>query len=168
MTTPDGDPLIATPGLSPAPPPSDEALERKLARALAPRPAAPSRYPATTVGVTAILTIFGLALIVQSSRWGNTPSYANLLVLMPADIWGAVYLAVAALMGSVLVWRVKWWAVTAHMIALLVLLGWEFAFVIRWLTDDGTTIVNAVSWGTYVILLLRSAQLINTKAAATA
>lgn len=145
-------------------PPSDEAIERRLTNALN-GPAAPSRFPLPTLGLTAILAIFGVFLIAQSSRWHRTPSYGNLLTLMPADAWGGVYLGVAAIMAIALIWPTRWLALGAHAAALVLLLGWEFAFLIRWLTDSGTTIVNVVSWGVYVAILLRSAQLINSRAA---
>lgn len=159
MNIPENDPHPATHSTRI---PLDEMIERTLDEALN-NPSPPPRYPLSTVGIAVILTIFGLALIFQSDRWSNTPSYGNLLILLPADAWGGVYLVGAALMIAGLAWQVRWLGLAAHAVAFMLLLGWEFAFGVRWLTDDGTTIANVVAWGTYVAILLVSVRLFNAR-----
>jgi hypothetical protein len=79
----------------------------------------------------------------------------------PAWVWGTLYLAAAVLMLSVVIrHRVKVLSIVAHGVALALTLWWLLAFVFRYATDDGTTIVNVMSWSTYAYLLARSALLI--------
>jgi hypothetical protein len=108
-----------------------------------------------------VSTAFGLTLILQAGRYFNTPSYANLLAVAPAWGWGVAYLAVAVLMMLVVVrHRIKVLSIVAHTLSLALILFWLFAFCVRYATDDGTTIVNIISWATYARLLFRSAVLI--------
>lgn len=104
---------------------------------------------------------FGITLCAQPSRYFNTPSYANLLQVAPAYVWGAMYLFCSFLMLMVVVRRkIKRISVIAHGISLALTLWWLIAFIIRYSTDDGTTIVNVISWTTYSYLLIRSMLLI--------
>jgi len=125
------------------------------------------RPPGRSVGLIAVTiayTAFGLGLWLQPDRWAKTPAYALLLDLLPQQVWGTIYLVVAALLAAA-VWQCQvWWlAVVAHSLGLALGGGWWIAFVIRWLTDDKTTVVNVVSWGTYVLLLVLSASLLERR-----
>lgn len=115
------------------------------------------RPPLSGFGVVAVLAVFGFALIFQSSRWYKTPAYGNLLHIMSAPTWGLVYLAVAALMASGLIlWGHRRINVAVHTVAFALLLSWEVSFVIRYLTDSATTVVNVMSWGAYMFLVIGS------------
>lgn len=106
------------------------------------------------IGYTAI----GATLILQPDRYINTPSYANLLAVLPGWAWGAIYLMVAAALGLTVHVRYRRAAVvTAYTAAVALTATWFVAFIVRWLTDNGTTVVNVVSWGTYLILVVFSA-----------
>lgn len=117
------------------------------------------RIPVQTVILPVILGLFGLSLIFQSVRWTRTPSYGNLLHILSADVWGVIHLLVAALfVVSILLRPQRMVSVIAHTLGFVLLAGWELAFVVRYLTDGATTIVNVVSWGTYLFLLILSAR----------
>lgn len=129
----------------------------------APAHAAPVfRWPKQTITLTLILTALGSDMVIRSSRWYRTPSYGNLLKVMPADAWGAIYLVTALTMLLGLVFNTNRIArMVGHTLSFVLLLGWEFAFVIRSITDSGTTIANVVSWGTFLCLAVWSGQLID-------
>jgi hypothetical protein len=115
------------------------------------------RWPVPTVGLSVILLVFGVALIFQSHRWAKTPAYANLLTVFSAPMWGLLYLAAAVLMAAGLFLRkIRWVGLSAHALTFVLLLGWEFGFLIRYATDSATTIVNVVSWATYIGLVMWS------------
>lgn len=105
---------------------------------------------------------FGITLWFQPGRYFNTPSYANLLQVASTSAWGSMYLFCAVLLLIVTFRRrVKVISIIAHGISLALMLWWLVAFIIRYATDDGTTIVNVISWSTYTYLLVRSALLIS-------
>jgi hypothetical protein len=116
------------------------------------------RLPVSLFTVTVAYATFGLALWLQPERWANTPAYHNLLVVLTAQTWGTIYLLVAALTAAAS-WktRIRPVVVIAHTAAIALTAAWLVGFVIRYLTDQGTTIVNVVSWSTYLVLLIRSA-----------
>jgi hypothetical protein len=101
------------------------------------------------------MTAIGLTLILQPDRYANTPSYANLLDVFPAWVWGLLYVLVAAaVLGGI---RGRTHSVVIHTAAVALISAWDAAFVIRYLTDGGTTIVNVVSWSVFLTLVIRSA-----------
>lgn len=123
-----------------------------------------AKRPWAGFGITAVLAIFGTMLVVQSDRWYKTPAYGNLLHIMTADTWGYVYLGIATLMCFGLIfWGSRRVNVATHTLAFVVLAAWEVGFIIRYLTDQSTTIVNVVSWGTYIFLVVSSALAIDRK-----
>jgi hypothetical protein len=117
------------------------------------------RIPFQTTLTAIIPTVLGLALIIQSGRWLRTPAYGNLLRIMPADTWGAIYLIVAALLIGGIVYR-KYHAlgIAGHTAGFVLLAVWEVGFIIRWITDHNTTIANVLSWGIFLSLLVWSAK----------
>ena len=117
--------------------------------------------PLQTLAVASILTVFGIALIFQSGRWQRTPAYGNLLQIFPAHVWGIIHLVIAALIFLGLMIRVRIFSIFAHTFAFVLLATWAGAFVIRYLTDANTTIVNVVSWAVYLFLLVWSGKLID-------
>lgn len=122
----------------------------------------PGPFPINFVWMTVVMMVFGLALIFQESRWSNTPAYANLLQISNSHVWGAIYLTIGIVMISALLQlHRRWLLVFAHTAAIALIGAWFVAFVVRWLTDDGTTIVNVVSWLTYLFMLIRSATVID-------
>lgn len=118
--------------------------------------------PASTAGLVIIFAAFGFALIFQSVRWYTTPAYGNLLDILSADSWGAIYVGVAILLAlGLFVPRPRLIPLVAHMAAFVLVASWEAAFVVRWLTDPHTTVVNVMSWLTYLALIVRSVTLID-------
>lgn len=113
--------------------------------------------PVISWTVIAAFMALGIGMTLQPDRFARTPSYANLLSFAPAQVWGCAHLLVAALL---LAWRMsthtRWIGVIAHTAGIMLTLWWLGAFVIRWLTDDATTIVNVVSWSILLSLLIRS------------
>lgn len=104
---------------------------------------------------------FGLTLLWQSGRYYNTPSYANLLALLRPEYWGIIYVLAASLKVICIVWDGSMRLVFAtHLVSLSILLFWWVAFLIRYITDDGTTIVNLCSWGVFIYLVIRSGMLV--------
>lgn len=105
-----------------------------------------------------VFAAVGATLLLQPGRYSNTPSYANLLAIMPAGTWGALYLGAAVLkLASVLRYSTRALVVVTHTVSVTLLAVWFVAFVVRYVTDDGTTIVNVTSWGAYLYLSVRSA-----------
>lgn len=104
---------------------------------------------------------FGLGMLLQPRRFSGTPAYGTLVEIADIRVWGACYLITAALLGvyiSLLTSRL--FGITAHTVALIVTAVWWLAFVIRWVTDDNTTIVNVISWLVFLLVIARSASLI--------
>ncbi len=107
--------------------------------------------------IATAFTAFGVTLLTQPSRWENTPSYANLLDVAPQWIWGALYLAAATAMFASIWWRqVRALAVVAHTAAFILVTSWLVAFVVRYATDTGTTVVNVVHWSILLYLTVQS------------
>ena len=107
--------------------------------------------------VLAAFAAFGVDLFVQPERWDNTPSYANLLDIFDQQIWGSIYLAVAVVMVvSIAKPNIRTLAVVAHTMAAALILAWLLAFIIRWLNNSGTTIVNPVMWSVLLYLIVHS------------
>lgn len=99
-------------------------------------------------------TGFGVGLWFQSQRWSNTPAYALLLDVFPTQAWGTIYLAVALVMALTIRWHRNWpLGVMAHTLGIALATTWWFAFIVRYLTDDGTTIANPISWGVQLLVL---------------
>jgi hypothetical protein len=108
--------------------------------------------------VTVAYTVFGVCLIAQPDRWAYTPAYGLLLDIAHQWVWGTVYLGISFLLAATAVFPVfRSLAVIAHTAAIALTIGWLGAFLIRYLTDPHTTIVNVVSWGVYLALLIQSA-----------
>jgi uncharacterized membrane protein len=114
--------------------------------------------------MTVVFFCLGVTLWVQPSRYHNTPSYANLLELMPTWGWGCVYLGIAALCVSCLLHSARLITTITHTAGITLLTVWWLAFWIRWLTDGGTTIVNVLSWGVFLYLMVRSAMKLGDQA----
>jgi hypothetical protein len=110
-------------------------------------------------------TIYGLGMVLQPRRFGGTPSYGNLTQLLDIRVWGAMYLAMAVLFGVyTLLLTARTFGIVTHMIGLTVTGTWLVAFLIRWLTDPNTTVVNVASWLVLTLLIARSATLIPASA----
>jgi hypothetical protein len=115
--------------------------------------------PLPTVGSVAITLLFAAGLLLQPIRWEHTPAYGNLLDILSAQQWGWCYLAVSiALMLGITFMQYRIIALGAHVLAFVLLLSWEAAFIVRWGTDKYTTIANVGSWLTFLIILVVSAR----------
>jgi uncharacterized membrane protein YjfL (UPF0719 family) len=124
-------------------------------------------------GPTATIVIaffaFGVTMLLQPYRYQHTPSYANLIQLANLNWWGSAYLIAALLLAAYLVkyrqvtpdnevtLQDMWLPIVAHTFAGLLSSVWLLAFVIRYATDSGTTIVNVVSWSVFTMLITVSA-----------
>jgi hypothetical protein len=114
--------------------------------------------------MTVVFFCLGITLWLQPYRYHNTPSYANLLETIPTWGWAIIYLVTAALCLGCVLTRAKWLVTVSHTIGITLLAIWWFAFWIRWLTDGGTTIVNVLSWGVFLYLMIRSAAKLDDQA----
>jgi hypothetical protein len=114
--------------------------------------------PLSTIGLVVLCAWFAFGMLVQSSRWYATPAYGNLLIIFRATTWGWIYLGIAIVLAMSLVLRQqRWLGMVAHTFAFVLLVMWEAAFIIRWITDSSTTVVNVGSWALFLALTLRSA-----------
>ena len=114
--------------------------------------------PLSTLGIIALFLWFAFGLIAQSNRWHSTPAYGNLLIIFSANTWGWIYLGIAAaLIAQLVLRRWRWLGMAAHTAAFVLLVMWEAAFIIRWITDPKTTVVNVGSWAFFLAITLRSA-----------
>lgn len=106
---------------------------------------------------TLAYTLIGVGLLAQPDRFSRTPAYGNLIRVFPATTWGMLYLVAAAGLGLWMWGRLPaWWGIAVHTAAIMLVGGWLLAFIVRWVTDDSTTIVNVASWSTFLLLTLRS------------
>jgi hypothetical protein len=108
--------------------------------------------------MSAAFSIFGLSLVFQSHRWHSTPAYHVLLLLLPAQAWGALFLLSGVTMG-LSAWQFsRRWAVTGTLtLAFALTTGWMLAFIVRYLTSPNTTPETWVSWMVFDFLLLKVA-----------
>ena len=108
--------------------------------------------------MAAAFVIFGLSLTFQAHRWGSTPAYHVLLLIFPAQTWGALFLLSGAGMGLA-VWQFerRWTVIASLTVAFTLTTGWALAFVVRYLTSPNTTPETWVSWAVFDFLLLRVA-----------
>lgn len=112
--------------------------------------------------IAAVFYAIGITLWLQPARYADTPSYANLLGILPQHAWSLIYVGTASLKVSA-IWRysLRPLVVVSHAVAIALESAWLVAFIIRYLTDSGTTIVNVVSWSVYLYLSVRSALMID-------
>lgn len=106
-------------------------------------------------------TAIGFGLLFQPDRFTKTPSYHNLLILISAQIWGVAYIA-AGLALAVWIYAQPTkiaYGILAHTLPVMLSSFWLMAFVVRYFTDDATTIVNVVSWSVFTGILVHSASI---------
>lgn len=118
------------------------------------------RYvPLQSTAVTLVLLALSAAMFGQPARWHKTPAYGNLLHIANTYAWGTAYLVAGILMllAVFVVRRSLALSIVAHTFAVALFVIWEVAFIIRWATDAATTAANAISWGVYLFLAIRSA-----------
>jgi len=114
----------------------------------------PSRRNIGLMAVTVAYAVTGFDLLLQPERWERTAAYGNLLNIISAQKWAVLYVAVAGLLAASLWLHQRWGlGVVAHTTGIALGVFWWAAFVIRWLTDDSTTVANVLSWGIYLLLL---------------
>ena len=114
-----------------------------------------------------VFAVIGVTLLLQPQRYADTPSYGNLLAIARPQTWAVVYLTIAALKG-VCVWRYRRsraLIIVTHTLSIMLVAAWLAAFLVRYATDSGTTIVNVASWSVYLYLLIRSALRVDEHAA---
>jgi hypothetical protein len=106
--------------------------------------------------MTAVFFTIGITLIFQPGRYSNTPAYGDLLEVLNPTAWGALYLAGAIFTAlAFLLYRRRVLVTIAMFAGGVDALGWWLAFIERYATDSGTTIVNVVSWSTDLYLIIR-------------
>jgi hypothetical protein len=119
----------------------------------------PAVWPGALICVA--YTVYGLGMVLQPGRFESTPAYANLTKMLDIRLWGVQYLVVAALFAVyTLLTTGRLFGIVVHILGLIVTAVWELAFIIRWLTDSHTTIVNVGSWLVLTLVIARSASLI--------
>jgi hypothetical protein len=108
--------------------------------------------------MSAAFGIFGLSLIFQGHRWHSTPAYHVLLLILPAGMWGGLFLLSGASMGAA-AWQFsrRWAVITSLVLAFALTAAWAIAFVLRYLTSPNTTPETWVSWAVFLFLLLKVA-----------
>lgn len=107
--------------------------------------------------MAAVFLAIGITLWVQPERYANTPSYANLLDILPQQVWGTMYVVIAVVKAAAVWHPSRVLTVMAYTLGVALVVVWLAAFVVRYLTDAGTTIVNVCSWATYLYLIVRGA-----------
>lgn len=112
--------------------------------------------PVITWTVIVAYLALALGMTFQPSRFSNTPSYGELLQVASAPTWGFGYFTVAVLLAAWRVSRSRTVGVLAHTAGVILTGWWLAAFVHRYLTDSGTTLVNVVSWSVFFSLVIRS------------
>lgn len=119
----------------------------------------PAVWPGALICVA--YTCYGLGMVLQPARFLSTPAYGNLTQVLDIRVWGLMYLVSAALFAvyTVLVTN-RAVGVVVHVVGLIVTMVWLMAFVVRWLTDENTTVVNVASWLVLTLVIARSATLI--------
>lgn len=118
--------------------------------------------------VTVILTLYGLGLIIQSNRYDRTPAYGLLTQIFSADTWGVIHLAIAAgMVAGIAARRTPTVSVIAHTLAIILVGAWDFAFLVRWVTDPdkSTTPINPTNWALVVFLAVWSVLLLDRRSA---
>lgn len=124
------------------------------------------RIPASII--SAAYMIFGLALWLQPGRWSRTPAYGILLDLFPQQVWGSIYIVVALVLAlSVWVTNAHSVGIAAHAVAIALTTVWLTAFVVRWVTDSATTVVNPVNWSVLLAVLIYSMSLVSKRSTYT-
>lgn len=119
----------------------------------------PGVWPGALIFVA--YTIYGLGMLLQADRFSRTPAYGTLTQVLDIRWWGVLHLVVAALFaGYTVVVSGRLYGIVTHIVGLLVTSIWLLAFLIRWVTDANTTVVNVASWLVLVLLMARSATLI--------
>jgi hypothetical protein len=119
----------------------------------------PAVWPGALIGLA--FTFYGLGMIGQPGRFSATPAYGNVIEVLDIRWWGVVYLtsAVLFIIYTVLMTS-RLFGIITHTAGLIVTGVWWLAFIIRWLTDANTTIVNVTSWLVLLLIIGRSATLI--------
>jgi hypothetical protein len=130
-----------------------------VVRRLLPRASWPTAVGRLDLAVmSAAFLIFALSLIFQPSRWHATPAYHVLLLILPAQAWGALFLASGASMGASAWQFTRRWAVVASLVlAFTLTTGWALSFIVRYATSGSTTPETWVSWFVFDFLLVKVA-----------
>jgi hypothetical protein len=108
--------------------------------------------------MSAAFAIFGASLIFQARRWHATPAYHVLLQVLPAGVWGGLFLVSGTAMGAAAArFERRLLVVSALTLAFALTIGWMAAFAARYLTSPDTTPETWVSWAVFLFLLLNAA-----------
>lgn len=108
--------------------------------------------------------IYAVSLLFQPSRWSATPAYHDLLAVMSQRAWGGLFALISVLL-VLGVWQHtrRWLVISALTLAIAITLGWDLAFLVRWISSDNTTPVTWVSWSVNLYMLGRAAALLDTE-----
>jgi len=100
---------------------------------------------------------FGITMILQPHRYKNTPSYKNLIQMESLTFWGICYLVIGIAWIIFMLWiRNDKVGLLVHTFASMITAVWVVIFIVRWITDSGTTIVNVINWGVLLTLTIWS------------
>jgi hypothetical protein len=117
-----------------------------------------------TVVLAVVFSTLALGLSLQARRFERTPAYANLLDLFPQPTWAVIYAVAAVLMIIGLRYHTSRVLLSVtHTVSIVLLGSWWLAFVIRWATDGGTTVVNVLSWGVFLYVAVRAAIMVDAR-----
>jgi hypothetical protein len=116
------------------------------------------------VAVAGAYFLLGLGMIAQPGRFVRNSPYGNLIQILPMQVWGGMYVTVAALFAVYLMAdRLQLTlSIIAHAAGFMLTGVWLTAFMVRYVTDPTTTISNIVAWLVYLLLLIRSVALAPT------
>lgn len=115
------------------------------------------RPPVPLYASIAVFLLFGFFLVAQPGRWANTPSYGILLNIADQTTWGSLYLVIGTCLTATAYFRIRPFTVITFTAAFALLGTWLLAFIVRFATDDGTTIANIIAWSVYLTLLIEAA-----------
>lgn len=116
-----------------------------------------------TIVMTTVFTALALGLGFQGGRFTRTPAYANILDIANQTTWAIAHAFVAVLViGTFRYHTSRVYLTVTHTTSIILLATWWLAFVIRWFTDDSTTVVNVLSWGVFLYLAVRSLLLVDS------
>lgn len=129
-----------------------------------PQTRAKGPFPGSTAALVTVFTGYGVALVTQPNRWVATSAYKNLMAILDPPTWGVVYIVAAAgLLLSIFVRHSRVTVLATHAFAAALTLGWDFAFIVRYLTDHGTltsppatTAANPLNWALTLYVIIQS------------
>lgn len=113
--------------------------------------------------MTVVNSAISAGLLVQPARFTATPAYGVLLDILNQRTWGFAFMAVSIVMVAALLFdnQSRPLTVIAHIMAISLATIWLVGFIVRYLSDPSTTIVNVLSWSLHIAVLGYSLSIID-------